>query len=163
MTSSDGRQLVAEQSLRNAVVAGLIAIIVFCILWVMLTGILNRVLPWLTVALGVGVGFAVRRAGRGVDWRFPLVAATLALLGALLANVVLAAANTGETIGIGTLRVLSAVTSMTWDVYFSEVFNIAHAVFSACAAGLAAFLANRKLTRDEYYALRLWLDRENGD
>ena len=159
MTLADGERLVGEQSLRNAVVAGLIVIVVFCVLWTMLTAVLNRVLPWATVILGVGLGFAVRHAGRGIGWRFPLLAAVLALSGALLANVVLAAATAGDNLGVSTLEVLVSVTTMTWDIYFTEVFNVAHALFALCSACLAAFLANRRLSRDEYFAVRQWLDR----
>jgi hypothetical protein len=158
MTVADGQRLVAAQSMRGALLAGLIVIGVFCLLWMMLTTIVDRYLPWVTVILGVGLGLAVRRAGRGLDWRFPAVAAVLALFGAFLSPVVLAAGVTADAEGAGTLQVLLNVTSMTWDVYYEEVFGFADIVFALSAACLAAFLANRKLTRDEYYALQLVLD-----
>jgi hypothetical protein len=142
--------------LRHALVAGLITIIVFCVLWVALSSLANRVFPWMTVLLGAMLGFAVRRAGRGVDWRFPALAAVLALFGALLGNVVIAASYTAETFDTGTLQILSAVTNMTWPVFFDEVLTVADGFYAALAAGLAAFLANRHLTRSQYYALRLW-------
>ena len=110
----------------------------------------------MTVLLGGMLGFVVRRAGRGVDWHFPLLAAVLTIAGALLANVVVAASYTAETYGIGTLQVLGAVTSMTWPVFFDEVLTVADGFYAVFAAGLAAFLANRRLTRSQYYALRLW-------
>ena len=151
----------SAQSLRNAMTAGLIAIIVFCMLWIALTSITNRVFPWMTVLLGAMLGFAVRRAGRGVDWRFPTLAAVLALLGALLGNVAVAAAYTAETFDTGTLQVLRSVTSMTWPVFFDEVLTAADGFYAVLAAGLAAFLANRHLTRSQYYALRLWRAESN--
>lgn len=150
------------QSMRNATTAALIAIIVFCALWVALTSISNRVFPWMTVLLGAMLGFAVRRAGRGVDWRFPSLAAALTLPGALLGNVVVAAAYTAETFDTGTLQILRAVTSMTWPVFFDEVLTAADSFYAVCAAGLAAFLANRQLTRSQYYALRLWREESDG-
>lgn len=156
VSAEDGARLVRVQSLRNAAVAGLIAIIVFCVLWIGLTGLINRVFPWMTVVLGAMIGFAVQKAGRGVDWRFPLLAALLSLAGALAANVVLAASYTAEIFGTGTLHVLQAVTSMTWPVFFDEVLTIADGFYAVLSAGLAAFLANRRLTRSQYYALRLW-------
>jgi hypothetical protein len=156
VTVTDGERLVRAQSLRNATTAGLIAIIVFCMLWIALTSITNRVFPWVTVLLGAMLGFAVRRAGRGVDWRFPALAAVLTLLGAFIGNVVVAAAYTAETFDIGTFQVLRAVTSMTWPVFFDEVLTAADGFYAVFAAGFAAFLANRQLTRSQYYALRLW-------
>lgn len=155
-TVADGESLVRAQSLRNALTAGLIAVIVFCVLWTALTSLTNRVFPWMTVLLGAMLGFAVRRAGRGVDWRFPTMAAVLTLLGALFGNVVVAAAYTAETFETGTLQILQAVTSMTWPVFFDEVLTAADGFYAVFAAALASFMANRHLTRSQYYALRLW-------
>ena len=101
------------------------------------------------------VGFAVQRAGRGIDWRYPLLAATLALFGAVLANIVLAASTTADIFDTSTLHILKAVTSMTWSVFFDEVMTAADGFYAVVAAALAAFLANRRLSRSQYYALRL--------
>lgn len=156
VTADDGARLAGAQSLRNALVAGIVAILVFSLLWIAVSGLFNRVFPWATVLLGAMLGFSVRQAGKGVDWRFPLLAAVLALLGAVLANIAVAAATTADIFDTSTLRVLQSVTSMTWPVFFDEVWNVADGFYAVLAAGLAAFLANRPLTRAQYYALRLW-------
>lgn len=159
----DGMRLVAAQSIRNAIVAGLIAIIVFSVFWIMLSELTNRIFPWLTVALGFLLGHSIRLAGRGTDWRFPSIAAGLAVVGSLIANIVVAASVTAEGFGTGTIEILRAVTSMTWPVFFDEVLTIADAFYAAVAAALAAFYANRRLTRSEYYALRLWREQQRRD
>ncbi len=104
----------------------------------------------------------MQQAGRGIDWRYPVLAATLALAGAVLANIVVAASTTADLFDTGTLHILSAVTSMTWPVFFDEVFNAADGFYAVIAAALAAFFANRRLTRNQYYALRLWRQRSDG-
>ena len=162
ITADDGARLVRAQSLRNAFVAGIVAILIFSVLWIAVSGLLNRVFPWATVLLGAMLGFAVRQAGRGMDWRFPVLAATLTMLGALLANIVVAASTTADIFDTSTLHVLQSVTSMTWPVFFDEVWNIADGFYAVLSAGLAAFLANRQLTRAEYYALRLWRAQSDG-
>jgi len=154
-TVADGERLLAAQSLRNAIIAGLAAVVIFCVFWVALTALIDRVFPWITVLLGAMVGFAVQRAGRGIDWRYPLLAATLAVVGAVLANIVLAAATTADIFDTSTLHILQAVTSMTWPVFFDEVMTAADGFYAVVAAALAAFLANRRLSRSQYYALRL--------
>ena len=160
-TAADGGRLVNAQSFRNAVVSGLIAIIVFSLFWVTLSALFDKVFPWFTVVLGIFLGFAIRLTGRGLDWRFPALAAGLALAGSLLANVIVAASVTAEAEGTATLHVLQSVTTMTWPVFFNEVLTVADGFFAVVAAGLAAFYANRKLTRKQYYALRQW--REEGN
>lgn len=162
VTADDGARLVRAQRLRAAVMAGLIVIVVFCIAWIALSSLTGRVFPWMTVVLGALVGIAIRRAGRGVDWRFPTLAAAMTIAGSVISNVVLAAATTAEEYGTGTLHILQAVTSMTWPVFFDEVWNIGDTFFAAFAAGLAAFLAPRKLSRQQFYALRLWQEHSGG-
>ena len=162
VTLADGRRLIAAQSVRNALVAGLIAITLFSLFWVALSAISNRVFPWFTVLLGFLLGYSIRLAGRGTDWRFPLIAAGLALAGSLFANIVLAASVTADGFGVGTLQVLQAVTSMTWPVFFDEVMTFADLFFAVVAAGLAAFYANRRLTRSEFLALRLWHEEQRS-
>ena len=162
VTATDGERLVRAQSLRNAIVASLVILIVFCFLWISLSALTNRVFPWMTVVLGAMLGLAIRRAGRGVDWRFPTLAAGMALVGSIASNVVLGAATTADAYGTGILETLQAVTVMTWPVFFDEVWTVAHGFFAVMAAGLAAFLANRRLTRAQFYALRKWRQQSDG-
>lgn len=147
------RRLLAAQSMRNALVAGLLAILVFSVLWAMLSVLLNSVFPWLTLLLGMLVGLAIRHGGRGLDWRFPVLAAAMAVLGSLAANVVVAAAFTAPILDTTTFTVLRSLTVMTWPVFFDEVMTPADLVYAIFAAGIAAFYANRRLTRAESRAL----------
>ena len=155
-TADDGSRLVKAQSIGNAIAAGMIVVIVFSMLWAMLSDLIDRVLPWLTLVLGLLVGLVVRRAGHGLDWRFPLLAGVLAVLGALVGNIVVAATATAAEFETGTLTVLRAVTSMTWPEFFGEKMTPADWVFALFAAIIASVYAKRRLTRKEYLALRKW-------
>jgi hypothetical protein len=158
-----GRRLEAAQSLRNALTGGLIAIVLFAFAWVALTSLTGRVFPWLSVVLGLVLGNVVRFAGKGLDWRFPVLAAVLALAGALLGNVVISAAYTAGEFDTSTVRILSNATQMTWPVFFEEVLTAADYVYAAIGALVAAFFANRRLSRGEYFALRQWQDQGRTD
>lgn len=161
-TQEDAQRLHAAQSLRNAIMASVIVIVVFCVFWSMLSMLLGRIFPWMSLLLGYLIGLAVRRAGLGLDWRFPVVAALFAILGSLLANIVVAAAFTAPILETTTLKVLQGLTVMTWPVFFDEVMTPADLVFALFAAGIAAFYANRRLTRREYLALRTWEQGDDG-
>ena len=63
--------------------------------------------------------------------------------------------------GMSTLQILRAATAMTWPVFFDETVTAAHLIYALLAAVLAAFFANRQLSRAEYRALRLY--REASD
>ncbi|MGB5410330.1 MAG: hypothetical protein WBN09_02290 [Woeseiaceae bacterium] len=162
-TAEDGGRLMAGQSLKAALLAALIALVVFSVLWIMVTRLTGRILPWMTIIQGIGLGYAVRRAGNGIDWRFPALAALLAGFGAFFSYAVVAASVTAESMGTGTLHILRSVTAMTWPVFFAEVVTAADYVFAASAAIAAAFFAARRLSRSEYRAVRLWRERRAAD
>jgi len=152
----EGARLIRQQSLRGAILASLIVIIVFSAAWAILSVAIGRVFPWLTLVQALLVGLVVRRAGRGIDWRFPTVAAIIATAGTLIANIVVAAAFTAGEFDTGTLTILGSVTTMTWPVFFDEVMTGADLFYAIAGAGIAAFYANRRLTRAEYAAFRTW-------
>jgi len=158
---ADGQRLVDEQSIRDSLLAGVVAVILFSILWAMLSTMLGRIFPWMTLLLGVAVGLVIRRAGRGLDWRFPLLAAGITLAGSLAANVVVAAAFTAEALDTSTLTILRAVTTMTWPVFFDEALSPVDFVYAFCGAGIAAFYAQRRLDRLEFLALRKWKEEQD--
>lgn len=158
--AEDGRRLLQRQSFRGAAIASLVVIVVFGVLWAMLSTLTNRIFPWMTVVLGILIGLAIRRAGRGLDWRFPVLAAFAAVLGAFAGNVVVSAAFTARALDTNTLAVLGAVTSMTWPVYFEEFVTVADVVYALTAAVLAAYFANHRPTRAEFLALRKWQEQE---
>lgn len=153
-TQAEGRRLIEAQSVRNAVMAGMITIVVFSIIWSMLSTLVGAIYPWMTMVMGICIGLAVRRAGFGLDWRFPVIAAVFAIVGSLAGNVIVAAAFTAPELGTSTLNVLRNLTAMTWPVFFDEVMTPADIVFALFAAGLAAWFANRRLTREQYLAWR---------
>ena len=152
----EGRRLYERQSVRNAITASLIVIIVFSVLWAMLSTLTTRIFPWMTLVLGITIGLAIRRAGQGLDWRFPALAAVATIVGAVASNVVVAAAFTARALETSTLTILRAVTAMTWPVFFDEAMTPADAAYALIGAAIAAFYANRRLNRAEFLALRKW-------
>lgn len=152
----DVRKLLGAQSLRDAVVAGLIVIILFSVLLAMLSTLIGKAIPLMSILLGIAMGLVIRRAGRGLDWRFPALAAALTLAGSLASTVVVGAAFSAEDLGVSTFEVLRGVTTMTWPVFFDEKVASADIIYALFAAAIAAYYANRRLARSEYSALRKW-------
>ncbi len=157
---ADGLRLVNEQSVRDAILAAVVAVILFAVLWAMMSTLLGRIFPWMTLLLGVVVGLVIRRAGRGLDWRFPVIAIAITLAGSLLANVIVAAAFTAEALGTSTIAVLRAVTTMTWPVFFEEALSPVDIIYALFGAGIAAFFSQRRLNRTEFLAVRKWEDAQ---
>ena len=157
----DGLRLINEQSVRDAILAASVAVILFAVLWAMASTLLGRIFPWMTLLLGVVVGLVIRRAGRGIDWRFPLIAIAITLAGSLFANVIVAAAFTAEALGTSTVAILRAVTTMTWPVFFDEALSPVDVIYALFAAGIAAFYSQRRLNRTEFMAIRKWEEQQD--
>ena len=129
-TPEDAERLLEAQSVRNAIMASFIAITLFSIVWAMLSTLIGSIYPWMTLLLGILIGLAVRRAGLGLDWRFPVLAALFAAAGSLVGNIVVAAAFTAPQLGTDTFTVLRNLTALTWPVFFDEVMMPADMVFA---------------------------------
>ena len=56
----------------------------------------------------------------------------------------------------------TAILEIPQDRLVTEVLTIADGFFAVVGAGLAAFYANRRLTRKEYFALRLWSEEQKS-
>ena len=160
-TVEDGARLVRAQSVRQALMAALIVITLFAILWSMLSDAMNRIFPWMPLLLGMLVGLAVRRAGLGLDWRFPAIAATFTVFGSFVGRVVIAASVAAEELGTGTLDVLMKMSSFTLPTFFAEHVTPADYIYAIFAAMIAGVYAKRRLTRRQFHAIRLWEERDD--
>jgi hypothetical protein len=74
-------KLLREQNLFYGIAAGLLAALMGATLWMLVVLTLHVQAGLVALAIGAGVGYAVRSAGRGVTRTFGVVGAILTLLG----------------------------------------------------------------------------------
>ena len=98
-------QLRARQNFALAIPAGLAAAVLGAVLWAGFVYVTNYELGLIAVAVGALVGFAVRKAGQGVDPKFGVLGAVCAAFGWAL----------------GTLLVVVAMVSKAADVSMLDV------------------------------------------
>lgn len=151
---ADGQAIQSAQSVSAAIIAALTTVVSMNVIWMLSASMLDRVLPWLVIVQGVLVGQMVRRWGRGLDWRFPLIALLAAWLGAYSGNLLLAADTAADEFGTNPLHILASMSEMTLGVYFDELVSPVDHFYAICAAAVAAFMARHRLTRSEEYAYR---------
>lgn len=148
------RVLIASQSVAGAVAGGVAAIVAMCALWTALTVLTGRVFPWFTMLVGVAIGLAVRRFGRGFDARFPVIAVLLTCAGALIGNLVIALPETMRQLDAGAWEIVKGLTWRSFELFFDEVISGADYIYLGFASAIAAFYSRRTLGRHEEYALR---------
>ncbi len=148
-TLVNAEKLIAAQSVRAAITGAAIAIIMFNIIWAFTASASGKFLPWISIVQGAVIGIAVQRSGRGLDWRFPVVAGTAAWIGAFSGNLFIALVFTGtETTRPG---------SNWWAVlrsFFENTVSVIDVIYAFCAVAVAIFYSKRQLNRYEILALR---------
>ncbi len=144
----------AQQSVWRAMVAGIAVVLVFGWIWAILSVETGRIFPWFTILMGAIVGLAVQRYGRGLDWRFPTIAALLAWVGAYVDNLMIGIVETGRYIEATPVRVFAGLSKDTMENFFANTVTPVDHIYAICAAGVASFFAKRRLNRREVLAIR---------
>lgn len=158
---ADAGKLLGEQSLKNAALAGAVAIVAMMASWVALAAIFDRYFPWYPIVQGYIVGHAVRRFGHGVEWPFPVLAASITAAGAFLGSFLVALFLTGREFRTGALELVDEISWHTVSVFAVRNFGADGIIYMSFAAVLAAFYASRRLNRQEAVALRRLSERRD--
>lgn len=143
-------RLIAAQSVRAAITGAAIAIIVVNILWMYTASSTARYFPWIAIIQGAAIGIAVQRSGRGLDWRFPLIAGAAAWIGAFSGNLFIALLFTTAETG-------AVPNGWWWQIlqsFFAHTVSVIDVIYAFCAVAVATFYSKRRLNRYEVLALR---------
>lgn len=151
---ADGRKLLAEQSVLRGTFGSIGVALLLCWAWAIASAALGKIFPWFTIVMGALIGMAVQRFGRGLDWRFPAIAILVSGIAAYFGNLLIGVVETGRYIDEPVLRVLGGLSADTMRLFFRNTIGPVDHIYAFCAAGVAAFFANRRLKRHEVLGLR---------
>lgn len=151
---ANAARLLAQQSLARALFGAIAVAMLLCWGWAVMSFTSGRVYPWATILMGGLIGIATQRFGRGLSWRFPVIAAVVAGLAAYAGNLMIGVLQTGQYIGAHPVQVIAGLSSDTFDYFFKNTISPITHIYAFCAAGVAAFFANRRLNRRQVLALR---------
>jgi len=104
-------QMAANQNLSLAIIAGGLAAVVSAALWAGAVVITGYYLGLTAIAVGIIVGFTVRKAGQGIDLPFGIVGAAWALAGVLLGNVLAIGALVSQQEDVAIMNVMLALAT----------------------------------------------------
>lgn len=158
---ADGRRLLAQQSLARGALGGIAIAFLACWMWALFVLNTGRIFPWFSILIGALVGVAVQRFGRGLDWRFPVIAVVVAGLAAYAGNLFIGVFETGRYIDANPGQVFGGLSADTMREFFRNTIGPVDHIYAFSACGVAAFFANRRLKRHEVLGLRIF-QRESG-
>lgn len=151
---ADGRRLLAEQSVVRGLAGSIAVGLLLCWLWAVFSTTTGRVLPWFSVLIGAIIGMAMQRFGRGLDWRFPVLAVAVAGVAAYAGNLMIGVLETGRYIEAAPVSVVGGLSADTMKYFFRNTISPIDHIYAFCACAVAAFFANRRLKRHEVLGLR---------
>lgn len=157
----DVGRILAEESLARGLLGSVAVAALLCWVWAVQSMTTGRVFPWFSILFGILIGFAMQRFGRGLDWRFPLVAALVAGIAAYAGNLMIGVLETGRYIDARPMQVIAGLSTDTMRYFFKNTVSPVDHIYAFCSAGVAAFFSNRRLNRREVLALRAVKKAEN--
>lgn len=148
------RDFIDGQAPGAALVASIAIAVLLNVIWLWLADLTGSFYHWFSLLQGPLIGLSVRRAGRGVDWRFPALAAVVTFVAAFSGNFLVSLSTTSAVLEVGPLQVLRGLTLWTWQTWYAEVLGATDFIYALFAACVAAFYSRRPLQRQEILALR---------
>ncbi len=140
----------------------MLASVLLIAIWVYSAMLFDRFFPWFSVVQGFFIGRAVQHFGRGIDWRFPLIAAGCTGVAAFLGSFLSALFLTGREFDTGALPLIAEISRHTVSTFAIREFGVVGTIYAGMAVVIAVFFAKRRLTRNEAIALRKYTDGESG-
>jgi len=148
-------KLLAEQNLVAATVFGALAMILAAGFYGVI-GSGGATYSFMSAGIGLAVGLTMQFLGRGIDYRFPLVASILALIGCLLGNMftlVIYVARSNMVSPFKTLAETPLDVLVGWAVSGVQLISL---FFWMMSMVTAIYFAKRSLTREERLAIGLY-------
>lgn len=100
-------QFKSEQRFSNGLIAGLVAGVLGAVVWGVITVATGYQIGYMAIAIGAGVGVAIRYFGKGIDQIFGISGAIVAILSCLLGNFFSIIGFVSNNEGLGVLDTLS--------------------------------------------------------
>lgn len=154
-------QMEGEQNLPAAALSGLAAALVGALIWAVVTVLTKYQIGWMAIGIGVLVGLAVRRTGRGISGIFGWLGAVFALLGCAMGNLLSVVGFISINESIPYFEVLKSVFTQSGAVIavMKATFNPMDLLFYGIAMYEGYGFAFRQITEEEL--ARLAVEPEN--
>ena len=143
----------SEQDYPKALIAGIIVGLLGAFLWGVITVSTGYQIGYMAIAIGAGVGFAMRIAGKGIDPIFGITGGIIALLSCLLGNFLSIIGFVAHLEELGYFETLSLFDYTQLIPIMSEAFSLMDLLFYGLAAYGGYKFAFRTFTEKDLYEL----------
>ncbi len=153
--SEDSReQFRQHQDFSAALIGGVILSFISAFIWAIITVTTQYQIGYMAIGVGLLVGFGIRFFGAGVDQKFGIAGAVLALFGCLLGNFFSQIGFIAQDQGLGYLQALQLFDWAYLPDIYTESFSIMDLLFYGFAIAEGYKFAFRHITPEEVAELR---------
>lgn len=145
------QKLRAEQNFPLAVIAGVLTGLIGAVLWAAITVSTEYQIGYMALAIGFGVGFAIRIAGKGIDPIYGFLGATIALLSCVLGNVFGIVGFVANSEGLGYVETLVGIDYSLMPEVMAENFSVMDILFYGIAIFEGYKFSFRRMTEEELH------------
>ena len=142
-----------EQDFQSAVIVGIITGLVGALLWAAITVSTEYQIGYMAVAIGFGVGYMIRKFGKGIDPIFGYLGATIALLSCLLGNIFGIVGFVANAEGLGYIETLLGLDYSLLPSVMAESFSVIDLLFYGFAVFEGYKYSFRKITEEDLEVL----------
>ncbi len=143
-----------EQNYQTALISGLVVGIVGAVLWAAITVVTGYQIGYMAVAIGVGVGFAMRTMGKGMDPVFGITGAAIAVLSCVLGNVLSIIGFVADASGLAYMDALMQFDYAYILSLMEETVNFREVLFYGFAGFAGYKYSFRKFTESDLASLK---------
>ncbi|GAA5032244.1 hypothetical protein GCM10011506_24240 [Marivirga lumbricoides] len=143
-----------EQNLPLAILAGVVAGLVGSVLWAMLTVATGYQIGYVAIAIGAGVGFSMRFAGKGIDQIFGITGAVIAVLSCVTGNFLSSIGFIADYESLGYFETLTMFDYNYLIPLMKETFSVMDVIFYGIAGYEGYKFAFRSFTQDDIRVLK---------
>ncbi|WP_268123609.1 hypothetical protein [Roseivirga pacifica] len=142
------------QDFGSAIFGGVLVALLGAILWATITVITEFQIGFMAVGIGLIVGFSIRFFGAGVDQKFGILGALLALVSCLLGNILTQVGFVAQEENISYLLAAQLFDYSLVPLIFKETFSFMDLVFYAIAIGEGYKFAFRAISQDDLDSMK---------
>lgn len=143
-----------EQNLTKAIAAGVIAAIICSILWAAFSVYTTIQFRGMALLLGAGVGFAMRKTGKGIDTIFGISGAIISLIGCIVGNFLSVIGFLAIENNLGYFETLLRFDYSYLGEVMISTFNIRHIFFYLVAIAVGFALSKKTITDKDVKELK---------
>ncbi len=147
-------KLTFEQDFKNALLVGFLTAIIGAVSWAALTVSTEYQIGYMAIAIGIGVGYAIRITGKGIEKQFGIAGAALAVFSCLLGNFLTTLGFTAEFEQVTYLEVLQSFDYAYTMEVITQNFDFRDLLFYGFAGAAGYKYAFRKLTEQDLDTLK---------